>query len=68
MPSPAPPSAWLLEPLRLNVPQLERCTGEVQEQLSAVGRLLNPPSAPKEEIVFPGGPREFVSSQPPTES
>ena len=64
-PSPSPPTAWLLEPLRLNLPQLERCTGEVEEQLSAVGRLLNPPTAARDEIISPGGPREFISTPPP---
>jgi hypothetical protein len=55
---PPAPDAWLLQPLRLAVPQLERCVEEVQTQLSAISTLLDSGPTETEEIEFPGGTRQ----------
>jgi HD-like signal output (HDOD) protein len=61
--SPPLPDAWLLQPLRLNPPQLERCVEDVHVQLAAISSLLdtNPPA--EDEIKFPGGTRRFSRNQ-----
>ncbi len=56
---PPPPDAWLLQPLRLSVPQLERCVADVQTQLSAISTLLDTPPKDVDEVEFPGGTRQF---------
>jgi len=59
---PPPPDTWLLQPLRLNVPQLERCVSEVQSQLSAISTLLDTPSKEPDTVEFPGAVRQFDST------
>lgn len=56
---PPPPDAWLLQPLRLGVPQLERCAEEVRTELSAISSLLDSSPQKTENIEFPGGTRQF---------
>jgi len=55
---PPAPDAWLLQPLRLAVPHLERCVEEVQTQLSAISTLLDSGPAETADIEFPGGTRQ----------
>lgn len=59
---PPAPDAWLLQPLRLSRPQLERCAAEVQLKLTAISTLLDSAPAEVNEIQFPGGNRQFSSA------
>ena len=59
---PAPLDPWLLQPLRLNAQQLERCAADVQLQLSSISSLLDSSPAKMEKIEFPGGTRQFDST------
>jgi HD-like signal output (HDOD) protein len=61
---PPPPDPWLLQPLRLNLLQIERCVGEVQVQLAAISSLLDCRPAAQDEVEFPGGVRRFSRQQP----
>jgi HD-like signal output (HDOD) protein len=58
---PPAPDAWLLQPLRLNVIQLERCAAEVKQQLTDISSLLDSGHDHEEssEVHFPGGTRQF---------
>lgn len=53
---------WLLQPLRLGIPHLERCVDGVKAQLAAISTLLDA-TPPKQDIIeFPGGTRTFDSA------
>jgi HD-like signal output (HDOD) protein len=56
---PLVPDAWLLQPLRLSLPQLELCVAEVQAQLVNISTLLDTNPTDVEEVKFPGGTRQF---------
>jgi len=56
---PPPPDAWLLQPLRLSLPQLELCAADVQSQLTNISTLLDTSAVEVEEVKFPGGTRQF---------
>jgi HD-like signal output (HDOD) protein len=56
---PAPLDPWLLQPLRLGIKQLERCTADVQAQLADISSLLDSSSGKTENVEFPGGTRQF---------
>ena len=58
---PPPPDAWLLQPLRLGVPELETCAEQVRSQLANISTLLDSGTAEVEEVRFPGGTRQFAS-------
>jgi HD-like signal output (HDOD) protein len=59
---PPAPDAYLLQPLRLTVPQLEQCATEVRNQLSNITTLLDSDQGETEEIEFPGGTRQFTNN------
>ena len=45
--------AWLLQPPRLTMPQLEQCTAEVQQPPSNISTLLDSGSVETEEVPSP---------------
>ncbi len=53
------PDAWLLQPLRIGAPQLEKCAEEVREHLTSISSLLDSTPNKVDHIEFPGGTRQF---------